>query len=102
MYMEKKRGPARSVKQSSKNKVTHLYPSQLSVSRINGFISVFLEPVYMEVRRHGAGHPTYHVNVIKLLAEGGLGGRVTLLFFWWFSWFHGILLFYSQQKLQWC
>ena len=28
-----------------------------------------------------AGHPTYHVNVIKLLAEGGLGGRVTLLFF---------------------
>ena len=45
----KKSGPARSVKQPSKNKVTRLYPSQLSVSRINGFISV-LEPVYMEVR----------------------------------------------------
>ena len=28
-----------------------------------------------------AGHPTYQVNVIKLLAQGSLGGRVSLLFF---------------------
>ena len=28
-----------------------------------------------------AGHPTYQVNVIKLLAQGGLGGRVSLRFF---------------------
>ena len=28
-----------------------------------------------------AGHPTYQVNVIKLLAQVGLGGRVSLLFF---------------------
>ena len=31
-----------------------------------------------------AGHPTYQVNVIKLLAQGGLGGRVSLRFFFFF------------------
>ena len=44
MCIWKKSGPARSVNQPSKSKVTPLYPSQLSVSHVKGFISV-LEPV---------------------------------------------------------
>ena len=44
------------------------------------FLIEHLRPVYMEVgiqvRYHVAGHPTYHVNVIKLKSEiiwtGGL------------------------------
>ena len=40
-----------------------------------------------------AGHPTYQVNVIKLLAQGGLGGRVSLLFFF-VGGFHGFMEFF--------